>query len=386
MSQFPSKAATDTNLLGKVYLVGGPVRDQLLDLKAHDRDWLVVGATPEQMKAAGFVQVGKDFPVFLHPVSKEEYALARTERKSGKGYQGFVCHTSPDVSLEEDLMRRDFTVNAMALDKEGVLHDPYNGLKDLEARVLRHVSPAFAEDPLRVLRGARFLARLHYLGFSFADETLSLMRHLVETGELEHLSAERVWSETERAIGEKSPEQYFLTLKQVQGLDYWFAEFTGFTGFTEESLFELPCFLKESSSATSLHRWAWMLHHLDIGDIESLCSRLKAPRRYLDLARLVQTFWSLLNTSPVKDSALCLRLLERAGAFKQGGLFEDWLVLWSPKYQETKAWWQDLARALAGVTAASFVTQGLKGPAIGAAIKVQRLEVIEEALHGLDRN
>ncbi|WP_036591519.1 CCA tRNA nucleotidyltransferase [Oceanospirillum maris] len=383
MSQFPSKAVTDTNLLGEVYLVGGPVRDQLLDLKAHDRDWLVVGATPERMKAAGFVQVGKDFPVFLHPISKEEYALARTERKSGKGYQGFVCHTSPDVSLEEDLMRRDFTINAMALDQEGVLHDPYNGLKDLEARVLRHVSPAFAEDPLRVLRGARFLARLHYLGFSFADETLSLMRHLVETGELEHLSAERVWSETERAIGEKSPEQYFLTLKRVQGLAYWFAEFAG---VTEVSLFELPCFLKESSLATSLHRWAWMLHHLNTCDIESLCSRLKAPRRYLDLARLVQTFWSLLNMPPAKDSALCLRLLERAGAFKQGGLFEDWLMLWSPKHQEIKAWWQDLAKALGDVTAASFVAQGLKGPAIGAGIKVQRLGIIEEALHGLGRD
>lgn len=184
----------------KRYLVGGAVRDALLGLVAHERDWVVVGASPEQMVAAGYRPVGKDFPVFLHPETKEEHALARTERKSGRGYHGFTFHTGPEVTLEEDLIRRDLTINAIARDDDGRLVDPYGGQRDLQARVLRHVSPAFAEDPLRVLRLARFAARFAPLGFSVAPETLALCRRLVNEGEIDHLVAERVWKETERAL------------------------------------------------------------------------------------------------------------------------------------------------------------------------------------------
>ncbi|MDX1319821.1 MAG: hypothetical protein R3207_06545 [Oceanospirillum sp.] len=377
MSQVFKSSDKNAQIPGETYLVGGPVRDHLLGLEAHDRDWLVVGATPEAMKAAGFVQVGKDFPVFLHPDTKEEYALARTERKSGKGYQGFVCHTSPDVTLEEDLMRRDFTINAMAMDAEGQLYDPYRGLDDLKRKQLRHVSPAFAEDPLRVLRGARFLARFHRLGFVVAPETLALMAQLVEAEELQQLSAERVWSETERAFQEPDPEQYLMTLKQVGGLQYWFNEL-------HDVEFDFPDHLAGKGTANSaLLNWGWMLHVLTPEAIASLCQRIKAPKRYLDFALLVQQFWSLLNCRPVSDPAVCLSLLERAGAFKQGGLFELWLELWQPEQRQMMQWWQSLAIKMSGVTAKVFVQQGLKGPEIGAAIKARRLELIEEALKAL---
>lgn len=357
-----------------IYLVGGPVRDELLGLPAHDRDWLVVGSTPEMMKAAGFVQVGKDFPVFLHPKTKEEYALARTERKSGKGYQGFVCHTSPDVTLDEDLLRRDFTINAMAKDVNGVIHDPYGGLDDLDNRVLRHVSPAFSEDPLRVLRGARFLARFYRFGFSVAAETEELMRSLVDAEELQQLSAERVWSETERALQEKNPEQYFSLLKKVGALDFWFAELAG-------QAFELPEFLTEADTDNrALLCWGWLLHDLASEAIDVLCARIKAPKRYLDFALLVHRYWVLLNAEPANDSEQVLALLEKSGAFKQGGLFDLWLMLWHPDCQKLKKWWQVLAQEMTQVTAKSFVEQGLKGPAIGAAIRARRLELIEEAL------
>ncbi len=184
----------------EIYLVGGAVRDQLLGLPVKDRDWVVVGATPEMLLAQGYQQVGKDFPVFLNPENHEEYALARTERKSGKGYTGFICDFSDEITLEQDLIRRDLTINAIAQDKDGKLHDPYHGVEDIHQRILRHISPAFAEDPLRVLRVARFAARFHHLGFSIAEETLKLMAELTEQGELAHLTAERVWIETEKAL------------------------------------------------------------------------------------------------------------------------------------------------------------------------------------------
>lgn len=203
----------------QIYLVGGAVRDQLLHLPVKDRDWLVVGATPEQLIEQGYHQVGKDFPVFLDPKTKEEYALARTERKSGQGYTGFICDFSADITLEQDLLRRDLTINAIAQDEKGKLYDPYNGIKDLENRILRHISPAFAEDPLRVLRVARFAARFAHLGFKIAPETLKLMRQLTKQGEISHLTAERVWLETEKALNEKNPEVYFEILRNVGALN-----------------------------------------------------------------------------------------------------------------------------------------------------------------------
>ncbi|MGL4233273.1 MAG: multifunctional CCA addition/repair protein [Casimicrobium sp.] len=200
----------------KTYQVGGSVRDKLLGLASVDHDFVVVGATPEQMIAAGFVAVGKDFPVFLHPQTKEEYALARTERKSGRGYTGFTFHTSPDVSLEEDLLRRDLTINAMAFDESGALVDPYGGQKDLASKTLRHVSDAFAEDPLRVLRLARFAARFNE--FSVAPETIALCRRLVDEGEMKELVAERVWQELSRGLMENTPSRMFEVLRECGAL------------------------------------------------------------------------------------------------------------------------------------------------------------------------
>ena len=202
----------------KTYLVGGAVRDALLDYPVVEHDWVVVGARPEDLLSQGYTQVGKDFPVFLHPETKEEYALARTERKQGHGYTGFEVHYDPDVTLEDDLARRDLTINAMARDDDGSIVDPYGGQADLVARVLRHVSDAFVEDPLRVLRTARFAARFAHLGFTVAPETMALMTEIVSQGELAHLPAERLWVEMEKALGERNPEVFVAVLRDCGAL------------------------------------------------------------------------------------------------------------------------------------------------------------------------
>lgn len=209
----------------EVYLVGGAVRDEILGLPVTERDWVVVGASPEDMEAKGYKAVGKDFPVFLHPVSKEEYALARTERKKGRGYKGFEIYTSPEVSLEEDLYRRDLTINAIAKSENGTIIDPYGGVQDIEDKVLRHVSSAYAEDPLRVLRTARFAAKLHPLGFTLDHETLLLMRNIVTTRELKDLPLERVWLETSKALQTDAPGKYFEVLKKSNALAQIFPNF-----------------------------------------------------------------------------------------------------------------------------------------------------------------
>src|SRR5690606_21416262 len=208
----------------QVYLVGGAVRDQLLGREARERDWVVVGGTAEELAAAGYRPVGRDFPVFLHPETQEEYALARRERKSGPGYRGFVTEFSPDITLEEDLLRRDLTINAIARDADGNYIDPYGGRADIEARVLRHVSPAFAEDPVRILRLARFAARFAPLGFTVHESTLALARSMVEAGEADALVAERVWQETVRALGEPRPDVFFQVLRDCGALAVVFPE------------------------------------------------------------------------------------------------------------------------------------------------------------------
>ena len=209
----------------KIYLVGGAVRDELLGLQVTERDWVVIGASPEDMEAKGYKAVGKDFPVFLHPESKEEYALARTERKKGRGYKGFEIYTSPDVSLEDDLYRRDLTINAIAKDENGEVIDPYGGVQDIENKIIRHVSIAYAEDPLRVLRTARFVAKLHPLGFTLAHETLLLMRQIVTTRELKEIPLERVWLETNKALQTNAPSEYFEVLKNSNALAQLFPNF-----------------------------------------------------------------------------------------------------------------------------------------------------------------
>ena len=303
-----------------VYLVGGAVRDQLLNLPVKDRDWVIVGATPQTLIDLGYQQVGKDFPVFLHPQSKEEYALARTERKSGQGYTGFICDFSAEITLEQDLIRRDLTINAMAQDLQGNLYDPYHGADDLRQRILRHVSPAFVEDPLRVLRVARFAARYHHLGFTIAPETLQLMQTLTQQGELQHLTAERVWAETEKALNEKNPEIYFETLRQVGALAVLFPELDALYGVPNPAKYhpEIDSFVHTMmvlqqatllSEQVDCHKSAvrfaaichdlgkartpksnWPHHHghekLGITPTRNLCKRLKVPSYYQQLAEL----------------------------------------------------------------------------------------------------
>ncbi|RMW84745.1 multifunctional CCA addition/repair protein [Aggregatibacter aphrophilus] len=304
----------------QIYLVGGAVRDQLLNLPVQDRDWVIVGATPQALLSLGYQQVGKDFPVFLHPQSKEEYALARTERKSGQGYTGFICDFSADITLEQDLIRRDLTINAMAQDLQGNLYDPYHGADDLKQHILRHVSPAFVEDPLRVLRVARFAARYHHLGFTIAPETLQLMQTLTEQGELQHLTAERVWAETEKALNEKNPEIYFEILRQVGALAELFPELDALYGVPNPAKYhpEIDSFVHTMmvlqqatllSEQVDCHKSAvrfaaichdlgkaktpksnWPHHHghekLGMTPTRNLCKRLKVPSYYQQLAEL----------------------------------------------------------------------------------------------------
>lgn len=330
----------------KSYLVGGAVRDALLGLPVKDRDWVVVGATPAEMLDAGYQQVGRDFPVFLHPQSHEEYALARTERKSGFGYTGFTCYAAPDVSLEQDLLRRDLTVNALARDDNGEIIDPYGGRHDLRHRLLRHVSPAFAEDPLRVLRVARFAARYAHLSFRIADETMTLMREMTTAGELAHLTAERVWKETENALKTRNPQVFFQVLRDCGALKVLFPEI--------DVLFGIPAPAKwHPEIDTGIHtlmtvtmaamlspevdvRFATLCHDLGKGLtppelwprhhghgpagvklVEGVCQRLRVPNEIRDLAKLVAEFHDLIHTFPILQPKTIIKLFDSIDAWRK---------------------------------------------------------------------
>ncbi len=339
----------------QVYLVGGAVRDHLLGHPYHERDYVVVGATPAQMLDLGYQPVGKDFPVFLHPQTKEEYALARTERKSGSGYHGFEFHTDVSVTLEQDLIRRDLTINAMAMDDAGQVYDPYGGQQDLENRILRHVSDAFVEDPLRVLRIARFAARYTSAGFVIADETLALMQRLTESGELNALTPERVWKETSRALSERHADVYFEVLRQCGALKVLFPEIDALYGIPQRPEYhpEIDCGIHTMMSLQQACRqnysldvrFAVLVHDLGkaltpveelprhimheergIKPVNELCDRLKVPTYTKQLALAVckehlkchqafnlkpGTLWRLLQRLDV------LRRPERVEAFVQ---------------------------------------------------------------------
>jgi len=300
----------------EIYCVGGAVRDQLLGLPVKDHDWVVVGSTPEQMEARGFKAVGSDFPVFLHPKTHEEYALARTERKVAQGYKGFTVYTSPDVTLEQDLLRRDFTINAIAQDANGNLIDPYGGQADLKAGVLRHVSAAFAEDPVRILRGARFAARF---GFTFAPETLELMRSMVRNGEVDALVAERVWQELSRGLMEQQPSRFFTTLRECGALQKILPELDAMFGVPQNPTYhpEIDCGIHAMMvlDDTAKHhyplevRFAALGHDLGKGNtpadilprhighemrsvdlLKGVCDRLRVPAECRDLAALVARY------------------------------------------------------------------------------------------------
>lgn len=370
----------------QVYLVGGAVRDRLLGLPVKDRDWVVVGATPAQMLASGYKPVGRDFPVFLHPQSNEEYALARTERKSGKGYTGFTFHASPDISLEQDLQRRDLTINAIAEDPQGQLIDPYGGQRDLAARVLRHVSPAFSEDPLRVLRVARFAARFAPLGFQIAPETLTLMQQLSAGDELQHLTAERVWQEFERALGSAAPVVFLQVLQQVGALASLLPELAELDlDNASEVLARLA-----TDDALSEQRFALLLQLACVQDsfeqarnrIEALCARLRIPNRYRDLALQLCRWQQTLVTFDQTDADSRLALIKTLDLLRR----PQRLTLLSPcvaaLYPQQDGFARQLPAILSAMSALEprqLMNEGFKGKALGEELERRQLQLCQPA-------
>ncbi len=405
----------------KTYLVGGAVRDALLSLPVKDRDFLVVGATPEQLLSQGYQSVGKDFPVFLHPKTKQEYALARTERKQGQGYTGFACYFAPDVTLEQDLMRRDLTINAMAQDEQsGEIFDPYNGQHDLQQRVLRHVSPAFVEDPLRVLRVARFYARFYSLGFTVADETKQLMQQLVQQGEMQHLTAERVWQETARALSEHTPAPYFELLHEVGALAVLMPELDKLWGIPNPPKWHpeidtgVHCMLVLAQAALLSERldvrFAALCHDLGKGDtppenwpshhghemlglplIEQLCQRLRVPNDCKELALLASQYHQQIHNIRELRPVTVQKLFDGIDLWRRPERLELLLTCCIADLRGRTGFEQatypqaDYLRALAKAARAvdikALVAQGFVGEAMKEAVKKARLDAITEAKH-----
>jgi len=336
----------------QTYLVGGAVRDELLGFTSQDKDYVVVGATPEAMLAAGFRAVGKDFPVFLHPETHDEYALARTERKTGKGYKGFAIYASPAVTLEEDLARRDLTINAIAKDSDGHYIDPYHGLADIQSKTLRHVSPAFAEDPVRILRAARFAARL--TEFSVAAETLALMQHMTATGEVDALVAERVWQELAKGLMEAQPSRMFTLLRACGALQKIIPELDRLWGVPQSAQHHpevdtgvhvmLVIDYAARCNFSLAVRFAALLHDLGKGTtpavmlprhsdheqrgvslVKEVCRRLKVPNDCRELAHIVAKFHGKLHQAPQMQASTLLNFLIEIDAIRQPGRFKEFL-------------------------------------------------------------
>jgi tRNA nucleotidyltransferase (CCA-adding enzyme) len=403
----------------EAWLVGGAVRDRLLGLAGGDRDYVVVGATPERMLARGFKAVGRDFPVFLHPDTNEEYALARTERKTAPGYTGFVVHAEPDVTLEEDLARRDFTINAIAQAADGSLIDPYGGLRDLEQRVLRHVSPAFAEDPVRLLRGARFLARFAPLGFRVADDTLALMRAMVQRGEVDHLVPERVWQELQRALAQPRPSAAIGMLRDCGALAVLLPEVDALfgvpqradyhpeidTGLHTQMVCDMAARLAPGDArigfAALTHDLGKALTPADVlpkhlmhernglAPLRAVCDRYKVPTEYRQLA--IAACREHLNVHRIVElrPETVHELLQRCDAFRQPQRVADLaLVCEADKrgrggMQETPypqaALLLRLHRAACGVSARSLDLEGATGPKVGEKLQRARIAAIRDA-------
>jgi len=406
----------------KTYLVGGAVRDALLGLPVHERDYVVVGSSVEAMLAQGFQQVGKDFPVFLHPKTQEEYALARTERKSAPGYHGFVMHASPDVTLEDDLARRDLTINAMAQVQEGTgagsIVDPYGGRADLEARVLRHVSQAFVEDPVRILRTARFAARFAGLGFRVADETLDLMRTMVMNGEVDALVPERVWQEILKALSTEHPARFFEVLREVGALKRLLPELDALFGVPQpekyhpeidsgvHSLMVLQQAVRLGADAPT--RWAALLHDLGKGTtpqelwphhygheergarlIEPLAERLRLPVEFRDLAVLSARWHGHVHKVFELRSATVLKLFNALDALRRPQRFEQFLLVCEADargrlgFEDVDYPQADvMRRAFAAIKAVSvqpLLAKGLSGAALGHALARERLRALSSS-------
>jgi tRNA nucleotidyltransferase (CCA-adding enzyme) len=396
----------------RTYLVGGAVRDRLLGRPVVDRDYVVVGATPEEMTRRGFRPVGRDFPVFLHPDTREEHALARTERKSGRGYHGFVFDTDPSVTLEQDLARRDLTINAIAEDEDGNLIDPYGGARDIEARVLRHVSPAFAEDPVRVLRVARFAARFAPLGFRIADETFALMRRMVADGEVAHLVPERVWAETRKALAEPAPSAFVRTLRACGALAIVFPEIDALYGIPQRAEFhpeidtgvhvELVLDMAARlAPGDDLVGFAALTHdlgkaltpadrlprhigheHAGVAPLRALAARLRVPAEHAALAELVCRFHLDIHRAFELRPETLLSILERIDAFRRPERLDPILIACEAD-KRGRLGCEDVAypqaeyvraahAAAAEVEAQPFFAKGLRGEAIGEAIRDAR--------------
>ncbi|MBO1250432.1 multifunctional CCA addition/repair protein [Comamonas denitrificans] len=409
----------------KIYQVGGAVRDALLGLPVHDRDWLVVGGTPEAMVAQGFTPVGRDFPVFLHPQTHEEYALARTERKSGHGYQGFTVYTSPDVTLEEDLARRDLTINAIAAPAgwtgAEAVFDPYHGVADLQAKVLRHVTEAFAEDPVRILRVARFAAR--FTDFSVAPETMALMQAMVQAGEVAHLVPERVWQEISRGLMQAQPERMFAVLRACGALAVLLPELDRLWGVPQRADYHpevdtglhtmLVLGQAVQQQAPLAVRWACLVHDLGKGTtpadvlprhigheqrgaklVRQVGERWRVPKECSELAELVAAEHGNIHRSLDLSPAAVLRLLQRCDALRKPERFTQ--ALWACECDARGRWGFEaaaypqrgrLAQALAvalGVAtrpiAAQAVAAGKKGAAIGQAVDAVRVQALGQWL------
>lgn len=399
----------------RVYLVGGAVRDRLLGLPVQERDWVVVGAQPQELERAGFQSVGREFPVFLHPQTHEEYALARLERKVAPGYRGFTTESSPAVTLEEDLRRRDLTINAIAESAEGELVDPYGGRADLGARVLRHVSEAFIEDPVRILRVARFAARFAPLGFTIAPETLELMRRMTAAGEVNALVPERVWQETERALREGQPQVFFETLRSCGALAVIFPEIDALFGVPQPPRWHpeidtgvhvmLALRYAAEHGASPAVRFAvlthdlgkartprahWPSHHgheeLSVPLIESMCARLKVPNAQRDLALLTARHHTLVHRALELKPATLLKLLETCDALRRPERFDELLLacesdargrtgLEAAPYPQA-AYLQQARAAAAAAALSEEERRGLAGPAIAEALRQRRLAAV----------
>jgi len=398
-----------------IYMVGGAVRDELLGLPVSDRDWVVTGATPEQMLARGYRQVGRDFPVFLHPDTTEEYALARTERKTGPGYHGFVVNSAPDVTLEQDLARRDLTINAMARDATGQLIDPYGGQADLEQRLLRHVSPAFSEDPLRVLRVARFAARFNALGFRIADETLQLMVDMAAGGELTSLAPERVWQECHRALTGPRPAQFFRVLRQCGALAVLLPEVDRLFGVPQPAKYHpeidsgehtlMVLEQAERISHDSRVRFAALVHDVGKGTtpasewprhigheqrgarlIRELSQRLKVPNDHRDLAVLVARYHGLCHRALELKPATLLKLIEDLDALRRGERFQQFLQACEADARGRRgreehdypqsSYLRQVLDVVVSVPAAPLVDRGLSGSELAAALRDSRIRTI----------
>jgi len=399
----------------EVYLVGGAVRDEALGIQPAERDWCVVGATPEELKSLGYRQVGRDFPVFLHPETGEEYALARTERKTGPGYRGFEFRSSPDVTIEDDLGRRDLTINAMARDANGTLIDPFNGMHDLEDRVLRHVSDAFVEDPVRILRTARFAARFAERDFTVARETIDLMRGMVRSGEADALVPHRVWKETEQALAGPSPRTFFMILRECGALAAVFPEIDALFGVPQPEQWhpEIDCGVHTMmvlEQATRLSpevdvRFAALVHDLgkaatrqsdlpnhrgherrSVRLIRGMAERFPVPVACRELALRVAEFHGHCHRAFELRASTILRLLERIDAFRRPERFRKFLLAceadargrtgFEDRPYPQGQYLQGALDTAAAVTARDLATGEMAGPQIGEALRRERLQAI----------